>query len=346
MFFSLLIPVYNAEDYLDSCIDSIVKQTETDYEIVLVDDGSKDNSLSVCYKWRDNHPHKIRVISKDNTGSLDTRRVCLKEAKGEYLYFIDADDQIIGANALKELRASIIDTSCDMVIFNATKDLTKRKRLYKYPFEDNTIYENEKLSTIYQVLLSGTQLNTLWNKVFSRSIVDWNEDYTHVEDIIKGTDFYQVLPLISNAKRVLYLDRIYYYYNIQNGGGISHKFNPKLYKTTCIQHERLVKFSQGWILDDIDKKQLLKERFMSDVAQIILMIHFAKDIYRDDIIHFFSKIRGDRMYLENHTYENLGFRKKRALYYLDKEKYDLLLLHIKLCGLYRSLHEVLLKKLI
>ena len=345
MLFSILIPVYNAEKYIDNCIMSIISQTETDYEIVLVDDGSTDNSLAVCNKWANSYPQKIRVISKKNTGSLDTRRVCLYEARGDYFYFMDADDQLIDNNAFYELKKLIADTKCDMIVFNATIDLNKRKKLYKYPFSDKTVYEKENLSNIYRVLLSGTQLNTLWNKVFKRDLVDWDADYSNTTAIIKGTDFYQVLPIISNAKRILYLDQIFYYYNIQNGGGISHNFNAKLYLTSCLQHKRLVEFSKDWTIDFSEKTELLKERFMSDVAQMVLMIYYAKDLTNKEKVQFLSKVRNDEMYRSNHIYKNLVFKKKQALKFLDKEQYILLLAHINLWGLYRDFHEVLLKRI-
>ena len=92
MFFSISVPVYNAEKYLDRCINSILSQTFSDFELILVDDGSTDKSLEICNNWKAKFPDKIKVVHKANSGSLFTRRICLFESAGEYLYVMDADD--------------------------------------------------------------------------------------------------------------------------------------------------------------------------------------------------------------------------------------------------------------
>ena len=344
MFFSVLIPVYNAEEYIDRCLNSVINQTEEDFEIVMVDDGSTDQSLQKCREWEKKYPDKIVVIHKDNSGSLETRRECLFHSKGDYLYFIDADDYIIDFDALKTIKEGINKTRCDFVIFNATVDGTRKTKLYSYPFRDGKVYENETLEDIYDVLLSGTQLNTLWNKVFSRNLVDWQEDYSKCKDIIKGTDFYQMLPLLSNAKKVLYIDKVLYLYNVQNNGSISHKFKPLLYRTTCVQHQRLVKISRPWRIQG-NKDELLKRRFTSDVAQIILMMNYVKDIGTKGKIDFFKSIREDQMFIDNYSKVGLSKVRKLAIGLFYRKKFYLLLLYIKIVGVYKGLHEMYLSRL-
>lgn len=88
---SIIIPVYNMEEYLDNCIKSIIRQTYSNFEILLIDDGSTDQSKSLCISWekRDN---RIRFFNHDNHGVSYTRNRGLKESRGEYIIFIDADD--------------------------------------------------------------------------------------------------------------------------------------------------------------------------------------------------------------------------------------------------------------
>lgn len=343
MFFSILIPVYNAEKYIDKCLNSIFIQNEKDFEIIMVDDGSTDNSLSVCKEWESRYPEKIKVIAKENSGSLETRRICLTNASGEFLYFIDADDFIIEKNALEIIRKNIEKTQCDLIIFNATVDGKNKTKLYQYPFKDESIYQNESLTTIYEVLLQGTQLNTLWNKVFSRNLVDWDADYSKCQNIIKGTDFYQILPVISNAKKIMYIDQVFYLYNVQSNGSISHRFKPLLYKTTCLQHQRLLVFAKSWSIRG--KEKMLKQRFTSDVAQIILMMSYVEDISLKEKINFFKMIRQDEMYLKNHNSGNLKKIRKLAIKLLDLKAYHILLLYVKSVGVYKTLHEKYLNRL-
>ena len=90
---SIIVPVYNAEKYLNRCIDSILKQTFTDLEIILVDDGSTDDSLKICEEYQ-KQDDRIIVIHKDNGGSTSARKAGVRIAKGAYIAFVDSDDWI------------------------------------------------------------------------------------------------------------------------------------------------------------------------------------------------------------------------------------------------------------
>ena len=90
---SVIVPVYNVEEYLDRCIESIVNQTYKNLEILLIDDGSTDNSYNICDKWakKDN---RIKVVHKENGGVSSARNVGLDVATGDYIGFVDSDDYI------------------------------------------------------------------------------------------------------------------------------------------------------------------------------------------------------------------------------------------------------------
>lgn len=91
---SVIVPLYNAEKYLRDCIESILSQTFTDFECMLIDDGSKDNSLNICFEYaaKDN---RIKVIQNEHKGVSYARNTGLKMAKGEYISFVDSDDEIL-----------------------------------------------------------------------------------------------------------------------------------------------------------------------------------------------------------------------------------------------------------
>ena len=95
MIFSVVIPVYNVKDYLPKCIDSVLAQDFTDYEVILIDDGSTDGeSGAICDRYAAAHPERIRAIHKPNGGVGEARNVGIEAAQGEYLIFIDSDDYI------------------------------------------------------------------------------------------------------------------------------------------------------------------------------------------------------------------------------------------------------------
>ncbi len=334
MLFSILIPVFNAEQYIDKCLKSILYQTEEDYEIIIADDGSTDKSYSLCMNWQRQYPNKIHVIRTNRIGSLEARRECMRVAKGDYFYFIDADDYIIDKNALRIVDETIKETKCDLIIFNATCDEINRTKMYDYPFYNREVFEKESLNRVFKIMLAGTKLNTLWNKVFSRYLVDWQEDYSKQKEIVKGTDFYQILPIVSAAKKIVYLDDILYFYNTSNSSSISHQFNPLIYKTTCIQHKRLIYFSNSWRIESSEKEELLKQRFTCSVARIIILVYHWKEKSVNKRIRYLSMIKNDPFYNENHSLKGLCIRDKIAMRLLDFRLYSLLLIYIYMIGLY------------
>lgn len=111
---SIIVPVYNAEKTLVRCVNSILKQQYQNTEIILVNDGSTDNSLSICREY-EKMDSRIKVIDKPNTGVSDTRNIGMAHASGEYFQFVDSDDWI-SENATKVLVDRILETNCDMVI--------------------------------------------------------------------------------------------------------------------------------------------------------------------------------------------------------------------------------------
>ena len=113
---SVIVPIYNVEEYINKCIDSILNQTFREFELILVDDGSTDNSGNICdtYKSIDN---RVRVIHKDNGGLSDARNFGIEAATGEFLYFIDGDD-FIHEDTLESMYNSIMKTNSDISVCN------------------------------------------------------------------------------------------------------------------------------------------------------------------------------------------------------------------------------------
>ena len=133
--FSILIPVYNVEKYLPACLESVLAQDFDDYEIILVDDGSKDASGHICDDYCASYPDKIRVQHKPNQGLISARRVGLKLAVGEYICFLDSDD-CLAVGMLGRLYETIQSTRSDVILFswscideNGAKAVTHYERL-------------------------------------------------------------------------------------------------------------------------------------------------------------------------------------------------------------------------
>ena len=115
MQFSIVIPVYNVAPYLRECVDSVLAQNSTDYEIILVDDGSTDNSPAICDEYAEKYS-QIKVIHKTNGGLSDARNFGIKKAQGDYLMFLDSDDFWNRENVLLDLHNIIKENNPDLII--------------------------------------------------------------------------------------------------------------------------------------------------------------------------------------------------------------------------------------
>ena len=129
--YSIIIPVYNVEQYLSKCIESVLNQTYSNYEIILIDDGSKDDSGNICDALAKNNDF-IKVIHKKNGGLSDARNVGLENSVGDYVIFLDSDDFWVDCNFLENI--SKLENNTDLIIFNSFKyyeqDNQRKPRFY------------------------------------------------------------------------------------------------------------------------------------------------------------------------------------------------------------------------
>ena len=110
---SIIIPVYNVQDYLSHCLDSLYAQVDDTVEVILVNDGSTDDSLNICRRYADSYSNTV-IIDKENGGLSDARNVGTKVATGDYIYYLDGDDWL-APNAIKTLLDYAIENDCEIV---------------------------------------------------------------------------------------------------------------------------------------------------------------------------------------------------------------------------------------
>lgn len=218
MRFSILIPVYNVEKYLSQCINSVLSQTFSDYEIILVNDGSTDSSYSICeeYSKRDT---RIRYFCKENEGLLLTRRYSLKLALGEYILFLDSDDYW-DPNLLEELDRIITNKpSLDLILFRFRRVSDQGVVLYDDNgiFHDGEVFDKYTKNIFLKEFVSSSRLNTLWSKCTKRNIIDIEKDYSSFKDK-KGEDLLQSISIIRNANSIYYCDKVLMSYRLSSSG--------------------------------------------------------------------------------------------------------------------------------
>lgn len=212
MLFSFIVPVYNTSKYLEKCIESLLCQQGADYEIVLVDDGSTDGSSEICDSYAQKYPDTVRVIHKENEGLLLTRRRGFNEAEGDWFICVDSDDYVSG-NLLESVVNAVNRFSPDMVMYNfeyITDEGVKAKSRLGFPNE--SVYQEENKLYIYEQKLLTNNINTMWSKAIKREILDIDCDYSQSGIRSICEDEIQVLPLFTNAQKIVYLDSPLYFY--------------------------------------------------------------------------------------------------------------------------------------
>lgn len=220
---SIILPVYNVEKYLRPCIDSILSQTFKDYEIILVDDGSKDSSGKMCDEYSVKYDF-ITTIHKSNGGLSDARNVGLKQAKGEYIFFIDSDDYLIDKNVLQRISQKL-KYNPDVVAFKSIKWFETSGEL-SHTTTDLSV-SDERLTACekyIELIDKDTYSNSAWSKVIKRSLLIDNKIEFEIGLLGEDNDwYYKVVGVLSSLELI---DEPLYVYR-QRAGSITKTYKNK-----------------------------------------------------------------------------------------------------------------------
>lgn len=245
---SVIVPVYNSDKYLSDCIDSILNQTYEDFELILVDDGSADNSGKICdiYAIKD---ARIKVFHKENGGVSYARNIGLKAATGDYIQFIDSDDYI-KENFLQILHDSIIKNNSQISVCKATTvsikgfEINSKSKVTK----DICLGRDEAANFIFNEMN-----NALWNKLISKDII---KDICFEENRTFGEDPYFLVQVLNNCSKVSFVPDELYYYRKNDESITSTKFSErkfdqvyfkdKMYEYMCQNFPDLIDLSNKW----------------------------------------------------------------------------------------------------
>lgn len=243
--FSVLVPVYNVEEYIDCCIQSLISQTYKNFEIILVDDGSKDKSGSICDTYKE-HYDNIKVIHKKNQGLISARRIGLNNASGKYIVFVDSDD-FLDNNALEKIHNIISKHDTDVVIYK-WKTIDENNNLISDSIDGvlpEGIVSKEK---VFETIIKSSSLNSLCIKAFKLELCDLQVDYSQYYKYGNSEDLLQSLPILSNATYIYYLNDSLYNYRI-NQQSITHVFKKERFKTLNVVRPMLYDYIKKLNLD-------------------------------------------------------------------------------------------------
>lgn len=205
---SVIIPVYNVEEYLAKCLDSVLVETEEPYEIILVNDGSTDGSGAICEEYRQRFPALITVVTTENQGLGAARDTGIEHATGEYLLFIDSDDYL-APRAMEGILATL-DQEFDMLIFDAVSVLPDGREVER-------ISGCKKNGEIRLLDYPGLLLErpNAWNKLYRRSF--FTKKGIFFPERVWFEDLRTVLKLYYYADTILYVPEAWYRYLLRPG---------------------------------------------------------------------------------------------------------------------------------
>jgi len=268
--FSIIVPIYNVERYLEQCIESVLAQDYQNYELILVDDGSPDNSIDICVKYAKQYPNII-LIHKVNGGLSDARNAGIKLARGEYLMFLDSDDYWNGTSILSDLQKIIIENNPD-VIFNYMSSVYPDKIINHYMNREKLVGSfREDFKGLYQ---EGIYLGFTWTKIVKREVILKNQLF-----FIKERYFEDIPWSFSLTKYIgtyAIYQNCFYMYRRERKGAISSAVTKK---NQISLFKNLSEIFQQ--ISEIQKKNLLQglESYVNDIYQYSIKCY---DLLSDD----------------------------------------------------------------
>ncbi|MEZ3577987.1 MAG: glycosyltransferase [Muribaculaceae bacterium] len=277
---SILVPVYNSEKYLRQCLDSIVNQTYKDLQVVIVDDGSKDNSLSICREYADKYEF-IEVYHQGNAGVASARNALLDKARGDYTIFIDSDDWI-ELDMIEGLLHYIAEYDLDIVICGSVSEYndsaTAVDTSYCSPLIDN------REEAVKKFILHKELNGSLWNKLVKTSLF---HNLRFAKDIWYGEDALMMWQVLQRVNRIGSMPTPYYHYRM-NDASISHQtFGPQ----KMSGHQVWATIYADTCRDWPEYKRVARAAFA--ISDMWLLFYAALDKYPFDknISHFQRHVR-------------------------------------------------------
>lgn len=277
---SIIVPVYNAEKWIDRCIKSLIKQTYDDIEIILVNDGSTDTSLSVCKKYAD-IDKRIVVIDKKNSGVSATRNIGIEIAKGEYIQFVDSDDYI--DEKMCEMLVNAIE-NVDMAMCGMR--IWRNGVVLREPHLDNGIYTLKDNIDIY-FKLRKINLGPC-NKLYRKELIKNN----FIDNVSLGEDTIFVLDYMRNVEKISNISECLYNVVLDNNSSLNRN-KPDGYVDLLIeQRKKEEHFLTEMYGTDCDMTQMYNQYLLNMHAYFIQSPLTTKMIstYTDDEF-LISKIR-------------------------------------------------------
>ena len=307
---SVIVPVYNVEKYLPQCLDSLVNQTLKDIEIIIVNDGSPDNSQKIIDKYQKRYPKKIKSYIKENGGQGSARNFGLKYVTGKYISFVDSDDWL-KLNALEDMYCKAIKNNADIVICDMIEHYENGSAKY-YDFTNfNSIYESTPSAC---------------NKIFKKDVV---KNINFIEGLWYEDFNFTIKILLGNPK-IITIKKGYYNYN--------YREKSTMHNNNSLKNLDIIK-----VMNDLKDYAIKNKLYNKEIFSYLIFNHILIDSINRVVQQKSNEkryvIKELRLYCHNNIsnyksqkyYKNISFNRKiiASLNYLGLHNISKLLLNIK-----------------
>lgn len=337
---SVILPVYNCEKWIERCIKSIINQTYKNIQLIIINDGSKDNSLEICRKYEND---KIVIINKQNSGVSETRNIGLERAEGKYIFFIDADDYIKNDcienmyKKAKEYDADVVKSDNEQ--FDDKGTINKEKlfnNIYLYDLQDNKL-KNQILNEMIETY----KYNNVWGELI---LTEKAKKIKFDTNLAMGEDFLYNYNLYNICNKILVIPDEYYCYYFNKSG---MNFNESIAKIkrkiedTIYFYKEILKNPNG-----IEENKIL-QNFIKEIVLHIVMIANNKEISKKDKKQYLQNLLNNDIFKtinKKVKLEDIEFQNKRHKIvgkYLIKMDYAKLYMYLEY--VYKPLKAIKLK---
>lgn len=263
---SVIVPIYNSSKYLNECLNSILNQTYKNLEIILINDGSTDNSLEICreFKKRDK---RVIIIDKANTGVSDSRNFGIENSNGKYIIFVDSDD-VLNINLIYRLYSGAIEKNVDVVRCNYQGYYNKNKGKI-YDLADR-VFEGNQIKPIIKYFITNYKNipSYIWLLLIKKEkIVEFDTTLYFMED----TEFF--IRLLLNIDSIYFINECLYYYRYNSQSASKNSINVISNIFGILESENKIKkfLDENGLLDDELEKRINAVIFSLIISKIKLL---------------------------------------------------------------------------
>lgn len=301
MKFSIVVPVYNTDKYLDKCIESLLLQSFKEFEVILVDDGSTDQSGKICDSYVKLYPDIIKCIHKSNEGLLLTRLRGYEEARGEYILNVDSDDEI-RSDALFLIDKVIKKYSADLIIFQAAidnnySDIWKNSRL---DLPTGHVFSPLLLKSL---ICSGPTINNMALKCVKKNLLNDIQSLKRFINTNNEEDLMQSVLIINNCKSPFYIPETLYYYRQDNVSSISNNFNPNIFISIKNSSKLVQQYAMEWSKEKTDLINTVYVRHIKSCCALV-RYYFERAKSKKQITEFLRTLQKDEFFIMAYLHSN------------------------------------------